>query len=1080
VYVPLLIRQNNTHTVLGGNVAARKQARLAKLTRPRMHGAILRERLFTLLDAKTQQAPVVWITGPPGAGKTSLLASYVEARDRQAIWYQLDAGDVDISAFFHYLARAAQPFLPRWLSLPRFSPELASDPVAFGRAFFRELYAAVAQPFLLVLDNYQDIADGAALHRVIKETIEEIPAEINLIVLSRSLPPTPLARHAAHGKLVEVGFDELKLTLDEALDLARGRDLSDRAIVHTLHARTDGWAAGLTLLLEHTKRHGPAQQRAARETPEQVFQYFAGEIFDAAAPEDQQSLMHMAFLPLMTAKSAKRISANPNAYKILESLHQRQLFVERRLADETTYQFHALFREFLLVRAQQFFSAHGLRQMQRRAGTTLLDAGAAEQAIDLFLQAQDWRSARQAITRQAPQLFAAARWTTLDLWISRLPAAELAEEGWLQFWQGMAKFAQQPLRAQEQLATAYATFGRAHDRLGQMLACSGALRAYHSNIHGEFPAIDDWIAKLIRLLQEDATCLAASQRLDVYASLLHALLYRQPNNAYLQPCEIEVLRLIDNTSINAAAKGFAAGIVINYFCVTQNEAPILQVVSALRSRLEQTSPEHFTDLYLWYYYGLYCQSTGNYTEARRCVDQTVAMAERFGERRMVASGRWFQQINAVHDRNLAELERVRTQLAPQGNEGKAIHLFALHNVNASIAQLRGNTGEAVRHVESWRKATQTTELKLFEADVLTPLAAAYFNHGALDEALALAQQGRTLTAGTCLREMYIQLSMIAGVVQHLRGNRSEARAMLQEFFGSAVPFTWGIHLFPNDLLARACGIALQEGIAVDAAKELIRRYRWPPPSASVDGWPWEMRVRTLGKFELTGSDGPLTGGRKVQRKPLELLKALIAFGCRDVQAQRLVEALWPELDGDAAMAAFHTTLLRLRKLLKQENLLLLQDGKLSLDTARCWVDTLALQETSTRIERAADGRHPDAQLLLGLYRGDFLAQEEEAPWLLSTRERLRQRFLSSVARLGQRLESQQDWQSAIEVYKKALEANNLAEDVYRRLMHCQTQQGHHAEAIDTYRRCRDLLSIVLTAKPSAETDALYQEIRQRA
>ena len=110
-------------------------------------------------------------------------------------------------------------------------------------------------------------------------------------------------------------------------------------------------------------------------------------------------------------------------------------------------------------------------------------------------------------------------------------------------------------------------------------------------------------------------------------------------------------------------------------------------------------------------------------------------------------------------------------------------------------------------------------------------------------------------------------------------------------------------------------------------------------------------VFTLGRFSLLLDGKPAEFGRKLPRRALELLKAIIALGSREISTTSLMSELWPDVDGDAARRSFDTTLHRLRKLLGDDRVLVLRDGKLSLDARYCWVDVWAFERLLGQSQR---------------------------------------------------------------------------------------------------------------------------------
>jgi DNA-binding SARP family transcriptional activator len=238
------------------------------------------------------------------------------------------------------------------------------------------------------------------------------------------------------------------------------------------------------------------------------------------------------------------------------------------------------------------------------------------------------------------------------------------------------------------------------------------------------------------------------------------------------------------------------------------------------------------------------------------------------------------------------------------------------------------------------------------------------------------------------------------------------------------------------------------------------------------------RVHVLGRFRLLAGDAPTTN--RSRSKPQELLQALIAFGGTEVGAGVLIDALWPDAEGDAAYHALETALYRLRQLLGAHDAVRVEGRKVSLNRDQLWVD---MWEFEAELQRPHD---PEANgnnrigRLRRLYQGDFLQHETEKPWVLRARQELRDRFLRAIRDAARDCERARRWEDAVNLYRSGIELDSLNEDMYRCLMRCHQELGDHSEALQAYRRCRELLMRFLGIPPNAKTQALYHSVRERA
>jgi len=928
-----------------------------------LSGIASRERLFRLLD-EGRKKRVICLAAPAGSGKTTLVASWLDSRNLPCLWYQFDEGDGDLATFFYYMGLAAKKAAPRRKKpLPLLTPEYLQGIPTFTRRYFETLYGRLTgrgdpagrpkkgdssnRPYTIVLDNYQDAPFQSGFHEMIANALDVIPEGVNVIVISRAEPPAQLSRLKANDNISLIGWNDVRFSLEEAGELLsmKGGEKPPDDKLRQLQEKTDGWAAGLILVMESARRGG-SEPRPHLNTPRDIFDYFANEIFAKVGVETRQFLLKTSFFPTMTAPMAEKLTGISKSNQILSGLSRNHYFTDWRPLSEPVFQYHPLFREFLLAKAKEEFSEDELSNTQRIAASLLADSGNAEDAAELFCDAKDWDGLAKIILGQAQTLVMQGRSKTLEGWLMNLPEEIVNNASWLLYWRGACKLPFNATESRRLFEKAFERFRNAGDQVGTVVAWSGMADAclYEGE---DYNLLDGYITALDNPAFKGSSFPSAEIEVRISTSVFNSLVFRRPDHPEFQFWKERV----ESFSERAETSQYGVIYLIAYYFWIGDFPAAGRLIDILD--LKNAPPlaklSYFT-----------CKAmlgwlTASFESSMDNAEKGLILSEESGVR--------------VWDIHL--LEHWIAAALGKGDIEKAGEIMERISLNGARRLDRGY----YEYLASWKALLQKDRQS--------------FRHHA--EMLGRHCDALGLYFGLCLRNtMNAQLfheidehekaeGELKSAFRYAKLHESRLVEYMAYIIESYMCFTKseearGLaslkeamsigrrHNFMNcycwrpDVMSQLCTKALEHGIEVEYVNELIRKRNLTPSgyenragaelkskdlNMKLENWPYAIKIYTLDKFEIIKDGKPLIFSRKAPKKPLEMLRAIIDLGGKGIKEERLCDLLWPESEGDMARQAFATTLKRLRRLLGDKRAIILKGGCLTINRNICWVDALS-------------------------------------------------------------------------------------------------------------------------------------------
>lgn len=1047
-----------------------------KITPPTPGQTVVRHQLINSTD--TEKQSVVWLTAPAGSGKTVLALQIAHAANKPLLWYNIDSIDNDPAVFFNNLKQAALKLSANAEVLPDITAADLMHIRSFALLFFSQLRTCLDSRFTLVLDNFQHLDESAVLSPLLVHVSASLPDDFCIIVTSRKQHPADWISIEVENRLKIITWEQLRVEVDEIPAFLANHNLNsslltDEKLVQQIHRQSDGWIAGIKLLLGNLntlkKNTYSWSFRSGRDT---VFHHFSTVIFQEMDEATKDVLIKTSVLPFLPSQLLNTLCNSNTANNVIKDLYRRRFFISLREQnnedEQEVYIYHDLLRDFLREELSRQYNTSEHEELYRRAAESFWQAGWRDDALSLWMQAEAWDECLQSIESQAPKFYTTGRSASLLALIEQLPTTYRTKTPILSLWYGICLMPARLQEAKSILKAAYSQFKSSDDR-------QSLLQCWAANIDalwlewGDCKEFDQWIDELALLVKKPTGTSNPDSHILAKGAFT-AMAMRQMDHPELPYWEATNLQQLDEGLPLNEMIFRALQLMIHYTWGTGNRAKSKLVLNHL----------------------LYAMKDERCPEAGQCIYRITASAHCYWfsasvdaclhhvEEGLAAANKYQLPFWNVIMLNVAlfklcsvnDIKRAKTYLEllslNLSDTSSKNDIAVYYHFVAYIAWLEGDHTAALPAIEKALSLALSTGFSFSPAYYRLAIARIKAGMGQIGQALALVSIARKQAISFQSHNILYTAHLVAADIFYSADKPQRAMRYAEYAFDIGREQHYFCQPWvKNSSFFKLCKLALSKKPDDEYLLSRLEEQTHTNEDAAC-------RIYMLGRHELIKRSNNNNSSRKQAKVPQELLSRLIVAGRgNSCSAEDLIESIWPNTQWDKAYPRLKTAVYRLRQMLDNEEAVIFREGKIRLNEQACWVDCWKFEEI-TEPPYQIDNDLKDR--VFDLYQGEFYDRLGENKEQLFYKSRLELRFQSIIDELAAHYIKLEAWNELLDLYQQALKRDNLNERYFRGLIQALFNSGKKKELAKAFIDYREYIRNKTNEDLTHETLLFYENI----